>query len=257
VKYIKIINIAILAIVSIASAGIVMTTQTQNLEKPKEQPFIQNTYLEKDMIRMDMKAEKSDMATIFRGDKELFWMIDHKKKTYTEMTKEDLEKIQKAAEELMAKMQDAMKNLPKGMQGIMPGAEKKSEIIYKKVASGEKVNQWTCDKYEGTRDGKKEVEIWTSDWKKLGLKAENLNGFERMGNFFSSMLKGMSWYYKAGTDEKTTSMYVGFPVKTVSYTKDKAVSQYEIKEIKEQELNSTMFDAPEGYKKEKFESDKK
>ena len=259
-KYITAIILGIIAIASLASAGIIMTTQLQDLKNAKAQPMNQSTYLEKDLIRMDMKADKSDMSMIFRGDKELFWMVDHKKKSYTEMTKEDLEKIQKMAEDAMKTMQEAMKNLPQGMQnkmqGIMPGTEKKSEIIYKKVASGEKVNQWVTDKYEGTRDGKKEMDAWTTDWKKLGLKPEDLTGFEQMGNFFSSMMKNMSWYYKVGNDEKATGMYFGFPVKTVSYDKEKPASQYEIKEIKQEELNPTVFEAPQGYKKEKFEMNK-
>lgn len=248
-------------IISTASAGVVMTTQFQNLQDKKAQPSSQTTYLEKNMIRMDMQAEKTNMSVIFNSSKETFWMVDHKKKTYTEMTKEDLEKIQKAAEEMMTKMDEAMKNLPPALQNKMknltaPKENKKNEIIYTKVASDEKVNQWICDKYVGKRNDTKEAEVWTADWKKLGYQKEDLAGLEQLGKFFASMLKNMSWAYQVGADEKAEHMYFGFPVKTINYEKDKATDQYEIKEIKQEELAATVFEIPKGYKKEKMETEK-
>jgi hypothetical protein len=254
-------TIGILVLVSVSMAGIIMSTQFQDLQDKKVQPMIQTTYLQKDMIRMDMKADKSDMTTIFLGEKELFLMIDHKKKSYTEMTKEDLEKMQKAAEQIMTTVDEALKNLPPAMQEKMknlmqPKQEKKSEIVYKKVAGDEKINQWICDKYEGKRDSIKEMDVWTADWKKLGLKQEDLSGFDQMGKFFQSMMKNMNWFYNVGTEEKTENMYIGFPVKTISYNKEKPASQYEIQSIKQEELKETVFQVPQGYKKEKVKEDK-
>jgi len=260
-KYIKAVSLAIFVIASVASAGIVMTTQTQDLKNTKAQPINQSTYLEKDMIRMDMKGDKSDMAMIFLGDKQLFWMINNTKKSYTEITREDLEKIQKTAEEALNKMQEALKNLPPEMQEKMKSmtqseASKKSEIIYKKVAGDEKINQWICDKYEGTRDNQKVVEVWTAGWKKLGLSEEDLKGFDQIGTFFTSMMKNMSWHYKVGTGEKAEGMYIGFPIKTVSFEKGKPTNEYEIKEIKQADLQPSTFEVPKGYKKEKMLGEK-
>ncbi len=260
-KQIIITVVVILVLVSVSLAGIIMTTQYQDLKNEKSQPMSQITYLGKDMIRMDMKTDKTDMSTIFLGEKELFWMIDHKKKSYTEMTKEDLEKIQKAAEQVMTTMDEALKNLPPAMQEKMknmmqPKEEKKSEVIYKKIASNEKVNQWVCDKYEGKRDDTKEMEVWTTDWKKLGFKQEDLSGFDQIGNFFKSMMKNTSWFYKVGTDEKAENMYIGFPVKSITFDKAKPASQFEIQSIKQEELKETVFQVPSGYKKEKNKEDK-
>ncbi|MBS4015059.1 MAG: hypothetical protein KGZ86_01270 [Candidatus Latescibacteria bacterium] len=142
----KQILIAIAVMCTVVHAGIIMSSQFLDLQDKKAKPMTQTTILEKDMIRMDMKADKSDMSIIFRGDKELFWMIDHKKKSYTEITKEDLEAIQKAAEEAIAGIQEAMKELPSGLssklQGMMqPEPEEKSKLIYNKVAVDQKVNQ--------------------------------------------------------------------------------------------------------------------
>jgi hypothetical protein len=260
-KYIITTAIGIMVFVSLTTAGIIMTTQFQDLTNTKAQPMNQITYLEKEKIRMDMKGDKTDMSTIFFGDKQLFWMIDNKKKSYTEITKEDLEKIQKTAEQAANTMQEALKNLPPAMQdkmkNLMPSQEaKKSEIVYKKTASDEKVNQWACDKYEGFSDGQKVAEVWTTEWKKLGLSEQDLKGFAQLGEFSKSMMKNMSFFYKVGTDEKAENMYIGFPIKTINYEKDKPANKYEIKEIKEQELAPATFEVPKGYKKEKIAEQK-
>jgi len=260
-KKIAVSIIGSLILISITQAGIIMTSQFQDLKNAKAQPMTQTTYLGKDMIRMDMKADKSDMSIVYLDTTQTFWMIDHKKKSYTEMTKEDLDKMMKAAEEVLTTANEALQNLPPGLADKMknmlqPTQTKKSEMVYSKVAGDEKVNQWTCDKYEGKRDDKKEMEVWTADWKKLGLKKEDLTGFDNIGKFFQQMMKNMSWFYKAGTDEKTENMYAGFPVKTVNYEKDKAVNQYEIKSITQEDLKESVFQVPQGYKKEKMKTDK-
>ncbi len=256
-KNVKWIVVTVLAIIFYANAGIIITTQHQDLKIKDAQPMIQNTYLEKDMIRMDMKIDKNDMTTIFLGEKELFLMIDHKKKTYTEMTKEDLENIKKMAEELVKSLSEAFKNIPPEMQEKMktamtPETTKKSETVYKKVASKEKVNKWICDKYEGTLDGNKESDVWTTNWKELGLRQEDLKGFDKIGEFFTSLTKDFQWQFKVGTDEESKEMYFGFPVKTINYENDKPSDEYEIKEIKQEELKASLFEVPKGYKKEKF-----
>ena len=173
------------------------------------------------------------------------------------MEVQDLEKIQKTTEEAIDKMQEALKNMPPALQEKMQGmmqlqAPKQPDIIYKKVASDEKINQWVCTKYEGLTNDQKVTEVWTTEWKKLGLSEEDLKGFSQIGDFFKSMMKNMSFFYKVGTDEKAENMYFGFPIKTVNYEKDKPTDKYEIKEIKEQELSSTTFEVPKGYKKEKM-----
>lgn len=256
-KYIITIVCGIMVLSSISMAGIIITTQFQDLKNEKAQPMNQNTYLEKDMIRMDMKDVKTDMSTIFLGEKQVFWMIDNKKKSYTEITRDDLEKMQKTMEDITVKMQEALKDVPPELQEKLKGMAQlektqPSEIVYKKVASAEKVNQWLCDKYEGFQEGQKIAEVWTTNWKKLGFDEQDLKGFSQLGEFFKSMMKNMNFIYKVGTDEKTENMYVGFPIKTVNYLKEKPSDKYEIKEIKKQVLSPMIFEVPKGYKKEKL-----
>lgn len=252
-----IIILAIVLLVSSSIAGVVMNSQIQDLQDKKNKPMAQIVYLQKDKIRIDMKAEDIDVSMIFHGDEEVFWMIDHKKKTGTIITKDELEKLSKEMEQAMESMDEAMKELPAEMQAKMKEMMQakqtaQSKIRYKKVGSNEKVNQWICNKYEGYANNKKEIEIWTTGWEKLGLKKEDVSCFEKMGQFFSSMMKNKRWAYKVGIDEKEKDMYYGFPVKTITFEKNKAKDQFEILSVKQEELKETVFQFPKGYKKESF-----
>lgn len=244
-------------LVSSSIAGIIMNSQFQDLQNKKSKPMTQIVYLQKDKIRIDMKSEDADISMIFHGDKEVFWMIDHKEKIVTIITKDELKKLSKEMEQAMESMDEAMKELPPEMQAKMKDMMQtkhtaQTKISYKKVGSNEKVNQWICNKYEGYANNKKEVEIWTTGWEKLGLKKEDVSCFEKMGQFFSSMMKNKRWSYKVGLDEKEKEMYYGFPVKTITFEKNKAKDQFEILSIKQEALKETVFQFPKGYKKESF-----
>ena len=102
------------------------------------------TYLEKDRMRMESKGKEMDHVSIYRKDKEVIWMIDNKEKTYTEMTKAEMEKMKKQMEDAMKMMEEQMKNMPPGqkeqMEKMMPMMGQKT--TYQKKGSGIKVNQW-------------------------------------------------------------------------------------------------------------------
>lgn len=255
-KIIKVI-VLILSIVSFNWAGTIMISEYKELSNPRTPMSTHTIYLQKDLIKMDIKTDKEEITTIFRGDKELFWMIEHKEKRYTEMTKQDLEKIQKEMEQAISQMQELTKELPGGLKNkvqsiIAPTPSTKPPITYQKVASNEKINQWLTDKYIGFRNGKKEIEVWTTPYEKLALKAEELKAFEKMGEFFKNIIKNTNWFYQIGQDEKSTKMYFGFPIRTIIFEKDKPVFQHEVKSIEQKELLPIIFELPKGYKKVKM-----
>jgi hypothetical protein len=235
-----------------AQAGLVILNTNESKGQSGTTTNQEKMCLEKDRIRVEMKGPATDQAFIFRQDKEVFWFIDNNAKTYTEMTKADLENMQTAIKQ----MQENLKNLPaeqramiqKSMQATMPFSA--PHPVYKKVTSGEKVNQWTCDKYEGYLDNKKQDEIWTTDPKKLGFSADDFAVVQEMGKFFEGFTKMSIPFYKVGSEEWAKEQgYAGMPVKTISSTNGQATNTREIKEIKRQDLPAALFELPAGLKK--------
>uniref|UniRef100_A0A7C3UQ04 DUF4412 domain-containing protein n=1 Tax=candidate division WOR-3 bacterium TaxID=2052148 RepID=A0A7C3UQ04_UNCW3 len=214
--------------------------------------------IEKDRMRTDMKGNETDMSIIFRSDKNLFWSIDHKKKSYTEITKEDVKKMKGKMEEGIKMMEEQMKHLPPGerrrLEEMMGGKMMRKEemVTYKKVASGQKVNQWVCDKYEGYQGKEKVEEVWATDYPKIGIKPEEVKVIEEMGDFFSELIKGGAAQFYRFRPEKKEGEFFGVPVRIIGYEKGKKGFTMEIKEVKKETFNPQTFEVPKGYKKEKF-----
>src|SRR5215831_15795377 len=113
-----------------------------------------------DQIQIDANHMRTQMARggsventmVFDGVKQSMYIIDDSKKTYSEITKEDLDRI-------AAQMQSMMASIPpeqraqieammrgRGGRGL-PGMGAPVKPTYKKTGT-DKVGKWTCDKYE-------------------------------------------------------------------------------------------------------------
>jgi len=178
-----------------------------------------------------------------------------------EITKQDMQAMQAKMDEAKTKMDEQMKNVPeaqremvkKMMAGRVPMAQAAGAIktSYKKVASGEKVNQWVCAKYEGSREEKKVKDVWTADWKSPGLTAETFKVMKDLSEFFEGFAKDMAASFdKVGSEEwEKERGYTGIPVKTLSYSDGQLRSTTEVTEVKQGEFAAALFDLPAGLMK--------
>ncbi|MDD5529106.1 MAG: DUF4412 domain-containing protein [bacterium] len=238
-----------IAFLTISSgAGVIMISKASNNTADVTDVKM---YLDKDCMRVDTKAGGEEQSFIFRKDKETFWVINYKEKSFREITKKDLQEIKAKIEEAVKMMEnlppEQKEMIEKMMKGQMSGNTPK--IVYKKISSGEKVNQWVCNKYEGYLDNKKEEEIWTTDWEKLGLSINDFKVMQSIGEFMGEFSKGLgSSFYKVGTEENKQN-YIGIPIKTINYSDNEITYTTELKEIQRQNLTSSLFDVPSGFKK--------
>lgn len=248
-----------------ASTGVVIVATHTTTAQP-DAKMINKTYLDSDRMRMEAQAMGGTQIVIFRQDKGLFWIIDQKGKTYMEITKQDFQQMKAKMDEAKAMMDAQMKNLPqeqrqmmekmmqgRGMPAMQPAGAMKT--AYKKVATGEKVNQWACTKYEGHREGEKVKEVWTTDWKSFGLTPENFKVMKDLSEFFKDFAKDMaSSFDQIGSEEweKEQGGYTGIPVKTLSYTDGKLRAATEVTEVKQENLAPALFDLPNGLTKKEM-----
>ena len=125
---------------------------------------------------MEMSGEEQNEIIIFRGDKNVFWVLDSDKKSYFEMTQADIAKLKSQMDKMQQMMMEQMKNMPeeqrKMMMDMMPSSvpgEKKTKTTYTKKSSGVKFGKWTTTQYEGISEGEKTDELWTVDWSQVGF----------------------------------------------------------------------------------------
>ncbi len=212
-------------------------------------------------IRVETADEGGGQVMIFRADREVLWTLDPAKKTYREMTKADLERMASRVSDMRAQMQERLKDLPpdrralvesmmkrQGMAGGAPPTDAPSKTVYTQVASNETVGDWTCDRYEGTRDGEQRWDVWTAGWSDVGLSVDDFAAFQGLSEFFSALSQQFGdEMLQVGPGLEQA--YDGLPVRRISYRDGAPYTQYEISEISDQTFDDTMFVVPPDYQK--------
>jgi hypothetical protein len=211
-----------------------------------------------DARRMRAEATGPDggkQIVVFDGVKQVMMLIDDAKKTYTEMTKADIDALGAQMSGMMAQLQEQMKNMPpeqraqieammKGRGAAMPGMGA-AKTQYRKAGTGT-VGKWTCDKYEGYSGETKVSEICTVDPKVLGFTAADFEVSKEMAAFFKKIVPtGAAEMFSVGSTELGFS---GVPVRTVSYNGPQPITS-EVTEVNRQTFPDSVFQAPAGYQK--------
>jgi len=207
-------------------------------------------------------------SMVFDGVRQVMMMIDDDHKTYSEITQADVDAIGQQMSAAMAQMEAATKNMTPeqraqmdammkragGAGRAMAGAATPAKTVYHKTGT-DTVGKWTCDKYEGTRDGQKVQELCTVDPKAFGLTLADFAVSQDMAAFFQKMIPpGMARtmpsaaeMFHIGTPEEQG--FSGVPVRTITYSSGQTVT-HEITDVHRQAFPDSTFQAPAGYQKQ-------
>jgi len=211
-----------------------------------------------------MRAESSGATgakqiVVFDGVKQVLTMIDPEKKTYVQMTQEDVEKLGAQLSDAVAQMQKQMANLPpeqraqieammKG-RGVGAPAAGAPKTQYRKTGT-DIVGKWTCDKYEGFEGTQKTSEVCTVDPKALGFAASDFEVSKQLAAFFKKMLPQMAGQmFSIGSAEEQG--YSGVPVRQTMTLGGRQITS-EITDISRQAFADSTFQVPAGYQKTSF-----
>ena len=218
--------------------------------------------LETDRLRM----ETEDGTFIFRGDRQVLWMISEKDKTYRELTKADIDKIAGQMNALMPQIEEQLKGMSpeeramvesmmKGKMGAgMVSAAKKT---YVKSGGSETINGFACSNYDAMKGDKKVARVCAADWKALGVTSDDVKVFTSMYTFIEPMMGALAdmmpgLVQKSGP-EGDKSGIPGFPVRTTTFGK-KGDRVEELKSLTRGDVPASSFDLPPGLKKEAMET---
>ena len=222
-------------------------------------------YLKGDKMVAESGEGKNKTTMLFDAAKETMYIIDHKKKEVTEMTREDMEALNAMLQQQLAAMEQQLAMLPENQRNMIKeqmgaafgGSQKPAE--YTLEESGVNIKEWETDKYVGMADGKKQGEIYIASYDELGQKAEKFKVlgqfFETMKNYMQTMSKGMAAAGFGFFSESMPGYKEGVPVKTVLYnSKGEPFSTSTVESIAEKEVDSSLFIIPENYEKKKMEN---
>lgn len=189
-------------------------------------------------------SEHGGSVMIVRLDKDLIWMVNPEKKTYSEITFDDLQKMAEKGKERMAMMKEKMKDMPdeqRKMMEKMMGAGMDQPIDVKKTDEVKKIAGHECTKLTALRGGEPFLTMWVAN-DVTGFKslmADWKESSERLSSLGSMFGKGMGDIYKS---------IDGFPMETsvsmMGHTMTTTVTSVEKKTTP-----SSAFEIPEGYTK--------
>lgn len=223
-------------------------------------------------IRMKVNGEPSSIAVephklrfegswegmIFRGDKQVLWVLDAGGKSYAEMTRQEMEQTGRQMDEAMSQMQEAMKDMPPeqraAVEAMMKGrqAPKKPSKTVKATGESKTVNGFACKGYTVT-DEYGVSEIWAAEPRAFELSAADLAPFREFADFMQTMLPGMdrmSGFIK-DFEHPGEGEVPGIPVHAVRKNLEGGVVvTTEIVSVDRGDVPASSFEVPAGFKKD-------
>lgn len=216
-------------------------------------------HIAKDKMRAETIGQSGrKQVVIFDGAAQVMRILDDEAKTYQEITKADIDRISAQMSGAIAQMQEQMKNLPPEqrarmeamMQGRGMGMAAPTPTVYKKVGT-DKVGKWTCDKYEGTRNGEKTTEVCTVQPGAAGFTPADFEVTTQLAEFFSKIVPQASErMFRLGS--AGPNGYSGIPVRTVTFSGGAPQVTAEVTDASRQSFSDAVFAVPVGYQKRDF-----
>jgi hypothetical protein len=246
---------AVCAVASTASAAdgvLVVETSTVN-----GTPRTTQVQIERTRIRTEIAGQNgASQVVIFDGGKQILYMIDTAAKSYSEMTKADVDAAGAQMGDMMAQMQKALEGMPpaqraqmeammKGRMGGMPGATA-ATTEYRRNGSS-KVSKWTCDVYESFQNNAKTGEVCTVSPSALGFTPADFEVSRQLAAFMRGLIpQGADQVFQVGRTQEQG--FEGVPVRRVTTIAGRQLVT-ELTSVARQTFPDSVFEVPAGFTK--------
>jgi len=248
---------AVCAAVSTASAAqgvLIVQTSTVN-----GAPRTVQTQIEATRMRTEVAGQNgTSQVVIFDGGKQIMYMVDPAGKTYSEMTKADVDAAGAQLGDAMAQMQKALEGMPpaqraqmeammKGRLGGMPGGRGPAVKTEYRRGGTSKVSKWTCDVYEAFQNNQKTGEICTVSASALGFNANDFDVSRQLAAFMRGLApQGADQVFQAGRLQEQG--FEGVPVRTTMTVAGNQIVS-ELSAVSRQTFADSVFAVPDGFTK--------
>ena len=249
--------VAVCAAASSASAAdgvLVVETTTMN-----GTPRTSQVQIEPNRIRTEVTGpDGSSQVVIFDGAKQVLYLVNPASKTYSTMTKADVDAAGAQLGDAMAQMQKALEGMPpaqraqmeammKGRLGGLPGAGGAAAKTEYRRAGTSKVSKWTCDVYEGFQNNAKTGEVCTVSASALGFTATDFEVSGQLAAFMRGLIpQGADQVFQAGRVQDQG--YEGVPVRRVTTIAGREMVT-ELTSVARQTFPDASFAVPDGFTK--------
>ena len=196
-----------------------------------------------DATRIRMDTDKNTVVMFLTdGGRNRMVLLDKAKNEYREIDEQTMNQLAAQMSGMMAQLQAQTKNMTpeqrKMMEQVMKGkmpqaAAEAPKTVYTAKGSGS-INGFSCSKYDGVRSGEKIAEVCAALPAQLKLTASDMQVFEKMKQFSSSLQGALSnspLRVNVQSSSAFEAGYDGFPVQKVDFQDGKASKRSEVKSV--------------------------
>ncbi|MEO7189591.1 MAG: DUF4412 domain-containing protein [Vicinamibacterales bacterium] len=214
------------------------------------------TQIEKTRMRSEVTgATGTQQVVVYDTGKGVIDLIDTGAKTYTEMTKAELEAMAAMAQNALTMMQAQMANMSPAQRAQMEAMMRGRGLPTTPAAKPEfrkggtsKVGRWTCNVYEGYENGQKTSDVCTVSASALGVTEADFAVAGQLASLLSKLMPQIASAVLAFGSADSQG-FDGFPVR-VTATLAGVQTTMEVTDVARQTFPDSMFTVPAGFQKQ-------
>jgi hypothetical protein len=203
---------------------------------------------------------------IYRAGRREMVVLNHRDRSYMVLDKAAIQSLASQMNQTMGQIEESLRNVPPEQQafmrqmmaGQMPSqGPPRSPAQVRRTADRATVFGFAATRYEIWREGRKEREMYVTDWQNLDGGRDVAGAFVDMGGFAQDLAAalpgGNSGPVAAMDDNIFTAMNEidGFPVGVREYRPDGTIErEWALRSAKRQRVDPATFSPPAGYRRQ-------
>jgi len=246
-----------------ARAGVELTTEladvTEAATAQSRPPNPGKMLLDGNRLRMEMtRQDGSDAVLIFRGDRNVMWSVNEKRRTYTEVDRARMQEMVAQSDATRKQMEKEFDKVPPEKRAEMlrmlaQGAPKKKREppTIKPTGRTDKVGGIPCHEVEVVRNDEKLREVCVADWKAAGITKGDLGALRDLNGFEDDTVGALG----GRTQDDALELFEqldGLPVRVRTFRGGKPRTELRVVKVERKAIDAKSFEVPEGYTKREF-----
>ncbi len=241
---------------ALAADATVLNYETTDLQSKQIQAG--SMYFGDNRLKIVTAAQAGLPSTemIYRGDRELVWIVDHKQKSYIQMDRQTMNQMAERFSGVYKQLEAQLAQLPpeqreqaeRMLHKQGPEAPKPAPTgELKKIGETREINGYVCVRYDFYLNGRRDTELWVTRDSALNF-SSMAQLLRSMGEFYSGLTRNLPGNSRARDfDFQALSNLDGFPVLIRNFDGDVVTSETQIRNIRRERVARDFFEAPEGY----------
>jgi len=238
-----------------AFAGTRIAAETRRLDREGSAEQV-TLHIDGERLRFDGGDGRSSI--IYRGDRPLVWIVDHRDKKYMEVNRGTTAALDKAN----SMIRDGMKGLPPerraALESLLGGAQAQvaagPKITVRPTGERDLVGGRTCDEQEVLRGQERVALVCTASLASLGMPADSLSAVPGLVAFAREAFESLAAIAPGVVDRQaidalgSLANVEGLPVRARVFDKGKPVAETVVTEVAQEASEGSRFEVPDGYR---------